>query len=131
MTVLEAHGLIKHYRKRRVVNGVSLEVASGKVIGLLGPNGAGKTTCFYMIVGLVPVEEGSIFLNHNDVTLLPMHARARLGLGYLAQEPSTFRKLSTRNNILAIVPVPEPMSAIACSGCIPHSCRNSSSNSTG
>ena len=110
MTVLEAHGLIKHYRKRRVVNGVSLEVASGKVIGLLGPNGAGKTTCFYMIVGLVPVEEGSIFLNHNDVTLLPMHARARLGLGYLAQEPSTFRKLSTRNNILAILETREELS---------------------
>ncbi|HEC16588.1 MAG TPA: LPS export ABC transporter ATP-binding protein [Sedimenticola sp.] len=103
MTVLEAHGLIKHYRKRRVVNGVSLKVSSGKVVGLLGPNGAGKTTCFYMIVGLVPVEEGSIFLNRHDITLLPMHARARLGLGYLAQEPSIFRKLSTRDNILAIL----------------------------
>ena len=103
MTTLSAHGLVKKYNKRAVVNGISLEVASGEVVGLLGPNGAGKTTCFYMIVGLVPVEKGNISLNHHDITLLPMHARARLGLGYLAQEPSTFRKLSTRDNIFAIL----------------------------
>ncbi|VAX05492.1 Lipopolysaccharide ABC transporter, ATP-binding protein LptB [hydrothermal vent metagenome] len=103
MTVLQAQGLIKHYSKRCVVNGISLEVANGEVVGLLGPNGAGKTTCFYMIVGLIPVEDGSIALNSHDITTLPMHARARLGLGYLAQEPSTFRKLSTRDNILAIL----------------------------
>jgi len=103
MTVLQAQGLIKHYSKRPVVNGISLEVANGEVVGLLGPNGAGKTTCFYMIVGLIPVEEGEISLNNHSITTLPMHARARLGLGYLAQEPSTFRKLSTRDNILAIL----------------------------
>ncbi len=103
MTTLSASGLTKQYNKRAVVNGISLEVANGEVVGLLGPNGAGKTTCFYMIVGLVPVEKGSISLNRHDITLLPMHARAQLGLGYLAQEPSTFRKLSTRDNILAIL----------------------------
>jgi len=103
MITLSAKGLAKQYNKRSVVNGISLEVANGEVVGLLGPNGAGKTTCFYMIVGLVPVEKGSISLGHHDITLLPMHARAQLGLGYLAQEPSTFRKLSTRDNIMAIL----------------------------
>ncbi len=103
MTTLSASGLVKKYNKRAVVNGISLEVANGEVVGLLGPNGAGKTTCFYMIVGLVPVEKGSISLNQHDITLLPMHARAQLGMGYLAQEPSTFRKLSTRDNIFAIL----------------------------
>jgi len=103
MTTLVAKGLTKQYNKRPVVNGISLEVANGEVVGLLGPNGAGKTTCFYMIVGLVPVEKGGISLNHHDITLLPMHARAKLGLGYLAQEPSTFRKLSTRDNVMAIL----------------------------
>jgi len=103
MITLSATGLTKSYNKRSVVKGISLEVANGEVIGLLGPNGAGKTTCFYMIVGLVPVEKGSIALGEHDITLLPMHARAQLGLGYLAQEPSTFRKLSTRDNIMAIL----------------------------
>jgi len=103
MITLSAKGLTKQYNKRSVVNGISLEVANGEVVGLLGPNGAGKTTCFYMIVGLVPVEKGSISLGQHDITLLPMHARAQLGLGYLAQEPSTFRKLSTRDNIMAIL----------------------------
>ncbi len=111
MTTLSASGLTKHYNKRAVVNGISLEVASGEVVGLLGPNGAGKTTCFYMIVGLVPVEKGRIALGRHDITLLPMHARARLGLGYLAQEPSTFRKLSTRNNIMAILETRKGLSA--------------------
>ncbi len=103
MTVLAAQTLVKHYRKRRVVSGVSLEVGSGEVVGLLGPNGAGKTTCFYMIVGLIPVEEGRIYVNNREITHLPMHARARLGLGYLAQEPSIFRKLTVWENIFAIL----------------------------
>jgi len=103
MSVLAARSLAKHYRRRAVVKDVSLEVASGEVVGLLGPNGAGKTSCFYMIAGLIPSEGGSISIDGHDITDLPMHARARLGLGYLAQEPSVFKKLSVRNNILAIM----------------------------
>ncbi|WP_275097386.1 LPS export ABC transporter ATP-binding protein [Sedimenticola hydrogenitrophicus] len=103
MTVLSADKLAKHYRRRAVVNGVSLHVSSGEVVGLLGPNGAGKTTCFYMIAGLVPSEGGTIRIDGHDITALPMHARARLGLGYLAQEPSIFRKLTVFNNIFAIL----------------------------
>ncbi len=103
MSVLRAENLVKQFRKRRVVNGVSLHVESGEVVGLLGPNGAGKTTCFYMIVGLIPSDQGSIHLDGEDITLLPMHARARRGLSYLAQEPSAFRKLSARDNLLAIL----------------------------
>lgn len=103
MSVLVADKLVKHYRRRAVVNGVSLRVAAGEVVGLLGPNGAGKTTCFYMIAGLVPSEKGAISIDGHDITSLPMHARARLGLGYLAQEPSIFRKLSVFNNIFAIL----------------------------
>lgn len=103
MSVLAASKLTKHYRKRAVVDGISLELSSGEVVGLLGPNGAGKTTCFYMIAGLIPPEGGSITIDGHDITTLPMHARARLGLGYLAQEPSVFRKLSVKNNILAIL----------------------------
>jgi lipopolysaccharide export system ATP-binding protein len=96
-------GLHKHYRRRQVVKGVSLEAVSGEVVGLLGPNGAGKTTIFYMMVGLVPPDEGEVRLNGTVVTDLPMHRRARLGLGYLPQEPSVFRKLSVRDNILAFL----------------------------
>ncbi|WP_428622804.1 LPS export ABC transporter ATP-binding protein [Sedimenticola sp.] len=103
MTVLPAENLAKHYRRRAVVNGVSLNLSSGEVVGLLGPNGAGKTTCFYMIAGLVPSEGGTIKIDGHDITALPMHARARLGLGYLAQEPSIFRKLTVFNNIFAIL----------------------------
>ncbi len=103
MTVLAAENLAKHYRRRAVVNGVSLNVSSGEVVGLLGPNGAGKTTCFYMIAGLVPSEGGTIRIDGHDITSLPMHARARLGMGYLAQEPSIFRKLTVFNNIFAIL----------------------------
>ena len=102
-SVLTAHDITKHYRSRSVVNGVSLEVNSGEVVGLLGPNGAGKTTCFYMMVGLVPCESGTITLDGKDITGYPMHARARLGLGYLPQEASVFRKLSVADNILAIL----------------------------
>jgi lipopolysaccharide export system ATP-binding protein len=103
MTVLRTSDLIKTYGGRRVVNGVSLQVSSGEVIGLLGPNGAGKTTAFYMTVGLVKPDGGHIFLDGEDITGYPMHVRARKGLGYLPQETSVFRKLSVQKNILAIL----------------------------
>ena len=94
MTLLKASGLQKSYRSRVVVQDLSLEVSNGEVVGLLGPNGAGKTTAFYMIVGLVPCDAGRIYLGEQDLTLLAMHRRAQLGLGYLPQEASVFRKLS-------------------------------------
>ena len=100
---LAVEGLHKRYRRREVVKGVSLEALSGEVVGLLGPNGAGKTTIFYMMVGLVRPDEGEVRLNGDVVTDLPMHRRARMGLGYLPQEPSVFRKLSVRDNILAFL----------------------------
>ena len=103
MIQVEAEGLVKEFGRRRVVNGVSLRVGQGEVVGLLGPNGAGKTTTFYMIVGLERCDEGRILLGGKDLTRLPMHARARLGLGYLAQEPSIFRKLTVAQNILAVL----------------------------
>jgi lipopolysaccharide export system ATP-binding protein len=103
MTVLKATGLAKSYRSRPVVRDLSLEVTSGEVVGLLGPNGAGKTTAFYMIVGLVPCDAGRIYLDGTDLTALPMHRRAQLGLGYLPQEASVFRKLSVEDNVLAIL----------------------------
>jgi len=103
MTALKATDLAKSYRSRQVVRDLSLELASGEVVGLLGPNGAGKTTAFYMIVGLVPCDAGRIMLGEIDLTLLPMHRRAQLGLGYLPQEASVFRKLSAEDNILAIL----------------------------
>jgi lipopolysaccharide export system ATP-binding protein len=103
MSALKATGLAKSYKSRQVVNDLSLELDSGEVVGLLGPNGAGKTTAFYMIVGLVPCDAGRIYLGGVDVTLLPMHRRAQLGLGYLPQEASVFRKLSVENNIMAIL----------------------------
>jgi lipopolysaccharide export system ATP-binding protein len=103
MSRLEVIGLKKQYRKRKVVDGVSLCLNSGEVVGLLGPNGAGKTTSFYMIVGLVEADQGSICLNGQDLTDMAMHKRARLGIGYLAQEPSIFRRLSVEQNIQAIL----------------------------
>jgi lipopolysaccharide export system ATP-binding protein len=103
MSTLRALGLCKAFRKRSVVKDLSLEISSGEVVGLLGPNGAGKTTAFYMIVGLIPCDGGRIELDGRDLTGLPMHARARLGLGYLPQEASVFRKLSVANNLLAIL----------------------------
>ena len=103
MSVLKAEGLAKSYKSRQVLRDLSLQVASGEVVGLLGPNGAGKTTAFYMIVGLIPCERGSIFLDQRDLSRLPMHRRAQLGMGYLPQEPSVFRKLSVADNILAIL----------------------------
>lgn len=102
MSIL-AEGLVKSYAGRRVVDGVSLSVERGEVVGLLGPNGAGKTTTFYMIVGLERAEAGRITLDGHDVTRLPMYKRARRGIGYLAQEPSVFRKLTVRENVLAIL----------------------------
>ncbi len=103
MSVLRADNLAKRYKSREVLRDLSLEVGSGEVVGLLGPNGAGKTTAFYMIVGLTPCEHGRISLDGGDITRLPMHRRAQLGLGYLPQEPSVFRKLTVAQNILAIL----------------------------
>ncbi len=103
MRLLEARHLAKSYRKRQVVKDVSLSIKSGQIVGLLGPNGAGKTTCFYMIVGLVPSESGHVLIDGEDITRLPMHGRARKGIGYLPQEASIFRKMTVRNNIMAIL----------------------------
>jgi len=103
MTKLKAAGLAKSYKSRQVVRELSLELSSGEVVGLLGPNGAGKTTAFYMIVGLVPCDAGRIYLGDEDMTLLPMHRRAQLGLGYLPQEASVFRRLSVEDNVMAIL----------------------------
>jgi lipopolysaccharide export system ATP-binding protein len=102
-SVLEAQGLVKTYRRRRVVNDVALRLQQGEIVGLLGPNGAGKTTTFYMIVGLIKPQEGRIVLDGRDITDMPMYQRARLGIGYLSQEPSIFRKLTVEENILAIL----------------------------
>jgi lipopolysaccharide export system ATP-binding protein len=103
MSTLRVEGLAKTYKSRQVVRDLSLEVTSGEVVGLLGPNGAGKTTAFYMIVGLIVCERGRIHLDERELTTLPMHRRAQLGLGYLPQEASVFRKLSVEDNILAIL----------------------------
>jgi lipopolysaccharide export system ATP-binding protein len=100
---LAARGLSKSYQRRQVVAEVDLDVASGEVVGLLGPNGAGKTTSFYMVVGLVRPDAGRVLLDDHDLTLVPMHRRARLGISYLAQEPSVFRKLTVEENLLAIL----------------------------
>ena len=100
---LSATGLRKSFQGRAVVNNVSLHVQTGEIVGLLGPNGAGKTTCFYMIVGLVPSDRGHISLDGRDIARLPMHARARLGVGYLPQEASVFRKLSVHDNVMGIL----------------------------
>jgi lipopolysaccharide export system ATP-binding protein len=103
MSVLRSESLTKRFKSRTVVEGVSLEVASGEVVGLLGPNGAGKTTCFYMIVGLVPADAGRIHLDRRELTHLPIHRRARLGISYLPQENSVFRKLSVEENVQAVL----------------------------
>jgi lipopolysaccharide export system ATP-binding protein len=110
VSVLAARHLSKRFKSRQVVRNISLEIASGEVVGLLGPNGAGKTTAFYMIVGLIPCDEGTISLDGEDLTRLPMHRRARLGLGYLPQEASVFRRLSVESNILAILETREDLS---------------------
>jgi lipopolysaccharide export system ATP-binding protein len=103
VSILSAEGLTKRFKLREVVKGISLHVDSGEIVGLLGPNGAGKTTAFYMIVGLIPCDRGRITLDDHDLTSLPMHRRARMGLGYLPQEASVFRKLTVENNIMAIL----------------------------
>ncbi|HYP67448.1 MAG TPA: LPS export ABC transporter ATP-binding protein [Thiobacillaceae bacterium] len=103
MTQLSARNLRKTYKKRTVVHDVSLEVGNGEVVGLLGPNGAGKTTCFYMIVGLIPADDGTIRMGDKDMTHLPIHQRARIGIAYLPQEPSIFRKLSVEENVRAVL----------------------------
>jgi lipopolysaccharide export system ATP-binding protein len=103
MSELRAENLVKSFRRRRVVNQLSLEVKPGEVVGLLGPNGAGKTTTFHMITGFIKPEAGKIYLGEKDLTSLPMYKRARLGVGYLSQEPSVFRRLTVEQNILAIL----------------------------
>ncbi|PKP04087.1 MAG: LPS export ABC transporter ATP-binding protein [Bacteroidetes bacterium HGW-Bacteroidetes-6] len=100
---LSAENIVKRYRSRTVVKGVSFEVNQGEIVGLLGPNGAGKTTSFYMVVGLIKPNEGKVFLDNSDITELPMYKRAQRGIGYLAQEASVFRKLSVEDNILAVL----------------------------
>ena len=111
MTQLAAEDLVKTYRGRTVVNGVSLRVQAGEAVGLLGPNGAGKTTTFYMMAGLIPPDNGRVQLGRHDLTAKPMHERARLGLGYLAQEPSIFRRLSVRENLLAVLEIRDDIDA--------------------
>jgi len=101
--LLSTDNLVKEYRGRRVVNGVSVGVGAGEIVGLLGPNGAGKTTTFNMVVGVVKPDEGRVTFEEHEITGMPMHLRARLGIGYLTQEPSVFRKLSVEENILAIL----------------------------
>src|SRR4029077_14048744 len=102
-STLEASGLVKMYRRRKVVNDVALRLQQGEIVGLLGPNGAGETTTFYMIVGLIQPMAGRIVMDGADITSMPMYKRARRGIGYLSQEPSIFRKLSVEDNILAIL----------------------------
>ena len=103
MNLLEVRNLVKQYGGRRVVNGLSFHIQRGEAVGLLGPNGAGKTTAFYMAVGLIRPDEGEVFLNGSNVSNVPIHKRAQMGLGYLAQEPSVFRQLSVEENILCIL----------------------------
>lgn len=112
MAVLRASNLAKSYKQKKVVIDVSLEIRSGEIVGLLGPNGAGKTTCFYMIVGLVPADRGRITIDSRDITHLPMHGRARQGIGYLPQEASVFRKLTVRDNIMAILETRRDLSKV-------------------
>lgn len=103
MFSLRIENLVKIYKKKKVVNDVSFELREGEVVGLLGPNGAGKTTCFYMAVGLVKPDAGKVFINNKDVTKLPMYKRAKLGVGYLPQEASVFRKMSVEDNIISVL----------------------------
>ena len=104
-SILEVKNIHKTYARREVVNDVSFTVNSGEIVGLLGPNGAGKTTCFYIVCGLVRSNKGEVFLNHKSIGHMPMHKRANLGLGYLPQEPSIFRKLSAEDNIMAVLEI--------------------------
>ena len=111
MTNLTATNISKIKQKRTIVNNISLEVKTGEIVGLLGPNGAGKTTCFYMLIGLIRPNNGKVFLGNKDVTSLPMHARARLGVSYLPQEPSVFRRLTVADNIKAVLQLKKFLSA--------------------
>lgn len=111
MSILRAENLAKRYKSRQVVKNVSISISNGEVVGLLGPNGAGKTTSFYMIVGLVANDGGHVWFDDQDITYLPMHKRARLGIGYLPQEPSVFRKLTVADNILAILELRSQLTA--------------------
>lgn len=111
MSILRAQHLAKSYKSRKVVIDVSLQVESGRIVGLLGPNGAGKTTCFYMIAGLVPADNGQVMIDDRNITALPIHGRARAGIGYLPQEASIFRKLSVSDNILAILETRKDLTA--------------------
>jgi lipopolysaccharide export system ATP-binding protein len=113
MSTLSAHQLSKSFDGRKVVNNISLDVKSGEIVGLLGPNGAGKTTSFYMIVGLIPVDHGTIHLDQQELSKHPIHQRAQLGIGYLPQEASIFRKLSVADNIFAIVETRDDLNDIA------------------
>jgi len=108
--MLSAIGLQKSFSSRKIVRGFDFSLCEGEVVGLLGPNGAGKTTCFYMVVGLIAADAGNIRLDQTDITVMPMHVRARMGLGYLPQEPSVFRRLSVSENILAILELRENLS---------------------
>ena len=103
MHLLETTGLVKSYGSKRVVNGVEINVKKSEIVGLLGPNGAGKTTTFYMITGIVPPDEGRIIFDRQDITRMPLHMRARYGIGYLSQEPSIFRKLTVEENIMGVL----------------------------
>ena len=109
-SVLEVKNIHKTYARREVVNDVSFAVKAGEIVGLLGPNGAGKTTCFYITCGLVRSNKGEVFLNHKSIGHMPMHKRANLGLGYLPQEPSIFRKLSVADNIMAVLEINKSLS---------------------
>ena len=110
MSILETKDLSKSYKGLQVVNKINIQVESGQVVGLLGPNGAGKTTSFYMVVGLVRSDSGRILLNGQDISHLPMHSRAKLGIGYLPQEPSIFRKLTVQENLLAVLETDKSLS---------------------
>ena len=110
MATLSTHLLVKHYHNRDVVGGVSIVIESGEIVGLLGPNGAGKTTSFYMIVGLISPDSGEISLDDREISHLPMHERARLGIGYLPQEPSIFRKLTVQENLMAVLELRKELS---------------------
>ena len=114
MSILSTDNLLKRYKGSTVVNGVDINVETGEVVGLLGPNGAGKTTCFYMIVGLVQPGKGNIWLDDVNITGMPMHRRARLGIGYLPQEPSVFRKLTVEENIMAVLEVQPDLTVAQC-----------------
>lgn len=111
MSLLKAENLAKRYRSRQVVKNFSLSIHSGEIVGLLGPNGAGKTTSFYMILGLVPNDSGQVWFDDQDITQMPMHQRARLGIGYLPQEPSVFRKLTVADNVMAILELRSELSS--------------------